>query len=300
MTLFPRARGKPRADRRIVCALALAVAAGPVTAASQQLPQPPATTTPDTATAPDGEPALLHHAVWEAGVLGRTVSGRAAWLRGRAGELRLEILAEPRDGRADHGAAHVTDELLRRQGEGWTFTASGTEAVTAGGDGPLLKPWGARWREAPAALATLLEQVVERVEAGPPVPDPRRDGERRTAGWRRPGLTATGAARVELPRLSPEMAVAVPTDDEAPPPLRAPRGCLRRDLVQRGRGRGADAEIVTFRWAGGQIGEPRLVVTSSRRTGSVALRHRGAQPVRHPGWETFVPVWPLADLIESP
>ena len=74
-------------------------------------------------------------------------------------------------------------------------------------------------------------------------------------------------------------------------PEAAPR--LRQRLSARGRGRGGPGEVLDAR--GGEDGW--VVLSSSRRPGSVRLGQIRHHPVVYPVREAFVPLWPLAELV---
>lgn len=71
---------------------------------------------------------------------------------------------------------------------------------------------------------------------------------------------------------------------------------LRARLAARGRGRGGPGEILHV--VRGPAGD--AVVTSTRRPGRLQLSPWRRIDVRYPLRESFVPLWPLAELLEFP
>jgi hypothetical protein len=261
----------------------------------------------------------LGTALWSIDVWGHHAGGALCWLEGEPGELRVEIGVLPTGDPRDSWLA----DLLARRGDGWTLTAASGTADRS--PAYLLKPWGRPWRRLPGGAADALREIVATLDAGPldrergafaafPRPAPDRP---RTRGWRRPGRR-DDRRHIEIPplRFDPaaadssdaagdRAAVQVPGDGGGTPPdpvaSRArDSGALRRSLVARGRGRGGAGELLALAWSTGKSGAWVLRVASSRRPGAVVLRPRGGRDVRYPGWEAFVPVWALAELLRFP
>jgi hypothetical protein len=201
---------------------------GLVTAPATAGAQPGAS--PDSSAAAGAESLILVLADWRVEALGRQAAGRAAWVTGPAGDLRVDLLVD--EAGADPGAGAPAD-LLTRAGRGWTL-------VTGQGDEGLYGAWDREWRTPPSGLAALARAVTDPAwstaagggsrrlvlaadpaatpeAAGAPVPAFRRAQARRGRGGGGPGerltvssLGTPGALRVRSSRRPGRLEV-VPT-----------------------------------------------------------------------------------------
>ena len=161
--------------------------------------------TPDSSAAAPAETLLLVLADWRVEALGRQASGRAAWVTGPAGDLRVDLMVD--DAGADPGAGAPAD-LLARVGRGWTL-------VAGQGDEGLYGAWDREWQAPPAGLAALARAVT----------DPAWSTAAGRSGSRRLVLAADPAA-------SPEVGGT-------------PVPAFRRAQARRGRGGGGPGERLT-------------------------------------------------------
>ncbi|MFO7610197.1 MAG: hypothetical protein R6X35_13595 [Candidatus Krumholzibacteriia bacterium] len=122
----------------------------------------------------------------------------------------------------------------------------------------VLQPWDREWRRLPADLAAGLRAVAQAVA------DPAGGGPRR---------------RHVLPPAGPSPG-------------------LRAALAARGRGRGGPGEVLTVVRRGDPAAGGALAVRSSRRPGSLTITALRSLPVAYAPDEVFVPLWPLADLLD--
>ncbi len=106
---------------------------------------------PDSSAEAGVEALILVLADWRVEALGRQAAGRAAWVTGPAGDLRVDLLVDDAD--ADPGAGAPGD-LLARAGRGWTL-------VTGQGDEGLYGAWDREWQAPPAGLAALARAVTD-------------------------------------------------------------------------------------------------------------------------------------------
>jgi hypothetical protein len=234
----------------------------------------------------------LNLASWQIRALGKLrASGSLCWIRGDGGEIRLEVAAWP----GSEPPESPLSVLLEREGEGWTMTSASSDAEDT--DRPLVKPWGAEWRNVHPQVAAVATAIVDAMEGDQAVEPSAQDGvltmpsaRDGRSGWRRPGSLRRAARRIELPA---EWDPGARADNRG-----EARGKLRSDLVERGRGRGAAAEILDLSWERSETETPCLRIVSSRRTGELRLERHSSLLVRHPGWETFVPIWTLGELLE--
>lgn len=123
----------------------------------------------------------------------------------------------------------------------------------------LLMPWGERWRSLEPRAHGLLSAVAGALAEPPPAPGAGR------------------SRRLTVP------------DPQTPD--------LRRRLAVRGRGRGGPGETLRLQWRD-RPGEPWLEIRSARRPGSLQFGAPSLVPVTYPAAESFVPLWPLRDLLE--
>ncbi|MBK7046093.1 MAG: hypothetical protein IPH48_06160 [bacterium] len=201
---------------------------GLVTAPATAGAQPGAS--PDSSAEAGAESLILVLADWRVEALGRQAAGRAAWVTGPAGDLRVDLLVD--EAGADPGAGAPAD-LLTRAGRGWTL-------VAGQGDEGLYGAWDREWRTPPSGLAALARAVTDPAwstaagggsrrlvlaadpaatpeAAGAPVPAFRRAQARRGRGGGGPGerltvssLGTPGALRVRSSRRPGRLEV-VPT-----------------------------------------------------------------------------------------
>ena len=245
----------------------------------------------------------LHVAGWRVTAFGERAHGVACWIAGADTALRLEILALS----DDVAVPDETDQrrrlttLLARRGDGWTYARAGRDLPG------LLNRWGERWRTVSPDLARLLQVISLTLSAGPPAADPRppavadkgRDDLPSASRWR---AAAPGRHRSPEPlvKLGGDLWLAQPGSETADPSEAQTTVRWRRDLVARGRGRGGLAEVVTLAWitSAGVTPWPQLAVRSVRRAGTLYLWPLATEPVLYPAVETFLPLWPLQQLLD--
>ena len=77
---------------------------------------------------------------------------------------------------------------------------------------------------------------------------------------------------------------------------------FRSEQIARGHGRGGLGEVLRLSWSADTEAAAgwSLEVRSTRRFGSLTIQPLGAQSVRYPLLETFVPLWSLQDLLALP
>lgn len=161
----------------------------------------------------------------------------------------------------------------------------GTVAVLVGVDGSL------RWEIAAAPDTSLTEMLARRGRGWTVVAGP--DGRGTLNAWGEEWRTLEeDVARVLAAATQAALAADVPRSVV----VRGEAPTLRERLAQRGTGRGGPGE--TLRLAPAAAGA--TVMTSSRRPGSLRLDVWRRLPVRYPVRESFVPLWPLLELLEFP
>ena len=281
-------RGRARAYWTAVVLLAALVGLWPAKVVAAQ---PKAGTDAAASTDPTAlQRGRLHSAIWRAEAFGRAVGGGACWLSGPDGALRIEAAS---DGVAG-GRDHWLPLLLLRSGDGWTFTHSGM-------GGGTLNRWGAEWRPAPGELTPVLLTVVATLEDGPGAElregrqRPTNSANARPVGgrrWRpllRQGKKATGEWKVAVAGVDTSAAGMV-------------HAAFRSEQIARGHGRGGRGEVLRLSWRAETEAAAgwSLEVRSTRRFGRLTIQPLGAQVVRYPLLETFVPLWPLVDLLALP
>lgn len=134
----------------------------------------------------------------------------------------------------------------------------GWTLVLPGAGDAVLQPWDREWRRLPADLAA--------------------------------GLRAVAGALADPAAGSPRRRHVLPPAGE-PPGFRAA-------LAARGRGRGGPGEVLTVVRRGDPAAGGALAVRSSRRPGSLTFTDLRGLPVSYRPDEAFVPLWPLADLLD--
>jgi hypothetical protein len=237
---------------------------------------------------------------WRVEAFGERAFGFWCWIAGDDAALRVELIRWPdaRDAPAANQWTTAFSELKQRQGEGWTYTRAAAEAPG------LFQRWGRRWRQVSPDLAALLSELAAALERGPSAPgwdfpasQPRPDPTPTAASdWRARSPDRRGVAP-KLWHVTGEFRIEDPEAANQPSATAAAR--WRRDLIARGQGRGGRCEIVTLRWQDGGVSPERaeLVVRSRRRVATLYLWPLTSEPVRYPVRETFLPLWPLAQLL---
>ncbi len=240
------------------------------------------------------ETGLLRFAGWRASFMGREEAGALCWLRSAEDRWRCEILAP----------GEVGDDrslLLERAGEGWTLIRADVDVATVQG-------WRRPFRELDARVAGAVGSVLAALDDPGFTPDvgcvARHAGDaaaRIPAGGRPAWFAAARKAvpddvfRIDLPLLravgADSLAAAAVGDDRA-------RSMVRSALESRARGRGAPVETWTCARLVNDGGAPRLRLSSSRRPGSLVLELRGTLPVAYHPDDVFLPLWPLAEVLE--
>jgi hypothetical protein len=119
-----------------------------------------------------------------------------------------------------------------------------------------------------------------------------------TRRWRATG-SLRGQPSPEVWRLTGEFWLRDPDEIAAPRIAETAAMLWRRDQVVRGRGRGGRIETVTLAWQDRDADNPRpeLVVRSRRRAGALYFWPLTASDVRYPPIETFLPMWPLDQIL---
>ncbi len=255
------------------------------------------------ATAASATAGLLQVAGWRVTAFGERAHGVTCWIAGADTALRLEILALPDavDAADEADQRRRLTALLMRRGDGWTYARAGRDLPG------LLNRWGERWRAVSPDLARLLQIIVATLSAGPPAADPdvlavAEAGRNDQPNLRRWRATAPERHRAQKPllQLGGDLWLADAGRESAGPSAAQTETRWRRDLVARGRGRGGLAEGVTLAWvtpadAGAR---PQLAVRSVRRAGTLYLWSLVAETVLYPPVETFLPIWPLEQILD--
>lgn len=175
---------------------------------------------------------------------------------------------------AESGGWPDRQDLMRRQGRGWTITSTP--------DGSFVQPWDGPWRELGGSAARSLGELIGRWLAG----DRSASGASGTRPDRWRPVEAWRPCPVVLREWTGLPADWRPVDDGP-----ATGGALRRRLVARGRGRGGDGLVLDLRWMGDD-----LVATTARWPGRIALRRTGNESAELPV-EAYLPLWPLAEFL---
>ena len=242
--------------------------------------------------------SILAAASWSGSVFSHRAGGYLCWLGDREGALRLEVVETPGESGAvaavrDADPLDMLDPLLTRTGNGWTLIL-GPEGTGT------LNAWDREWRKVPQGLAQVVRLVTVVLQEHPR--RPRFDfavaaGPR--SGWTgipRPVFAGSafpadqgeGSWRYQLPPLELDAAEQASATD------------FRSRLTSRGRGTGGAGEVVSLDWIPSADGERRaLVVTSSRRPGTLRLGPVRRMAVKSPEPEVFLPLWPLSQFLES-
>ena len=215
----------------------------------------------------------LHTATWRFQAWGRSVSGLACWICEVDGRWRLEVTLSD----ADNDSAVTPLTLLHQSGEGWTV-------VSADGIKTYMQPWRKKLESIPPADADRVVALMALAEKGTGVVSVLES------------LGAQVRARVGRRAVS-----RLPWADDTNPVealvvdwSNTSGSHLRGVLEGRGRGRGGPGEIWSLTFAG--PGTSRL--SSSRRHGVLYLEYGRDWPAHYDPEEVFVPLWPLAELLD--
>lgn len=218
-----------------------------------------------------GSPATEGVAGWRLDSPLVSAAGTALWLVDGAGSWRVEI------GQATEHHPDVED-LLTRQGTGWTLACAGPAAV-------LMQAWGEPWQEVDGAMAATVARLLARwggqITAMPAAPPAAR------RPWRAASGRAPAAQTLTIDQLP--AAWSVPGEPLAHQDCRS---ALRRALTLRGRGRGGPGlrlDVTTAPSGGLELTSPRWPATVHLEP--AVLNHRSDVPP-----EAFLPIWSLADL----
>jgi hypothetical protein len=238
---------------------------------------------------------------WRIEALGERIDGGACWITGVDAALRIEIvrLPGPLDPVDDRQQQELLASLKQRRGDGWTYAKSASVAPG------LLQSWGRRWRQVSPDLASLLRTLATALAGGAEALETDAGAYRaepRVAGAANGRWRSTAPARdrpAAITQLSVEFWLRDPDDAAAARSVDRAERLWRRDLVARGRGRGGLIETVTLAWQSGGKDDARseLVVRSRRRAGALYLWPLSATEVRYPPDETFLPLWPLEQIL---
>jgi len=210
-------------------------------------------------------PGRIHLAEYRASVFAHRESGSFLWLAGPSGLLRLEI-------RRGDGQGVLT-ALLGQEGQGWTAILDGAENGT-------INAWGESWHQAPAGLGQVVRIVSEVLQSGVPSSDV-------TVGpWRCRGADDR-SMKYRIGALGGSVGSGSGKSD------------FRERLTRRGLGRGDRDELLELKWVVAAMDTTAwLMVRSTRRPGKLELAQQYSREVVYAMPETFVPLWPLARLVE--
>ena len=250
-----------------------------------------------------GEPPTGHSYLsatsWTASAYSRHAGGIICWLPGKDGSLRIEISEGPAVsvGPASGSGTDPLENLesvLTWAGDGWTM-------ILGPDDSGTLNAWGREWRHVPLGLAQMARLVTVALHDYPA---------------RRPEFSfasSTGLscqwARIPQPHflvspVIPDRCESTWSYQLSPLELEdggnIPQPVFRDNMVARGRGTGGRGEVVSLKWFS-QPGIERygLVITSSRRPGTLRLEPPRDLAVNTPEPEVFAPLWPLSQFIET-
>jgi hypothetical protein len=235
----------------------------------------------------------LYFAKWGLSVWGAEEKGAVCWLRAEGGRLRLDVARDLSGGRGEPDL----NQLLHRQGEGWTL------AIPVPGSGTF-NTWGKEWKKVRGDLARWAELLTGLLERGPSLNQVQLpSGVQLLAPvattcqrprWLESLSEPVFSTRVQLPAWQFE-----PISEEGIATLGSVTS-FRSVMRARGRGRGADKEILTIRWDPGRVQTSAIgaSITSSRRGGRLLIEALQEVPVRYSYPESFLPLWPLAESID--
>jgi hypothetical protein len=241
------------------------------------------------------ESARVTSARWTASAFSHHAAGSLCWIRAQDGSLRVEVLLENGEAPDEPQVPGIPAgpdlaPLFSRTGEGWTL-------VLGPGEEGTLNPWDREWRQVPAGLAQLARLVTTYVDVFPERPSGYSSSCSQPTGRiyqprvLRSGddLSPAGVDRFELAPLGL---------DENPDDF---RNSFRRNLTDRGRGRGGPGEMIVLRWdQAGNQDSPGLTIRSSRRPGELHLEGPVQKAISSPDPEVFLPLWPLSQFFEIP
>jgi len=213
----------------------------------------------------------LHTATWRFQAWGRSVSGLACWISEVDGRWRLEVAT------SDDDSADTPASLLYQIGDGWTV-------VSVDGSKTYMQPWRDKLESIPTADADRIVALLALAQKGSgavPVLE--------TLG----AHVGTGAGRRVVSRM-PWTDDKIVAEALAVHWSNASGSHLRGVLEERGRGRGGPGEIWSLIFTG--PGNSRL--SSSRRSGILHLDGGRDWPAHYDPDEVFVPLWPLAELLD--
>jgi hypothetical protein len=228
---------------------------------------------------------------WLISALGESVQGFLCLVEDEEGNLRAEILINSRSGQGQVPADSVLPELLQQSGEGYTLILGDNNDGT-------YNPWRQRWETLDPALGNWIRVLGNGIqETFVAIPGARKleaTGSLRASGRRFGGPSAIEIGQVHRFQL-------MSWSESDPRPGSVPeKPNFRKQLVERHSGRGGDGEILQLVLASNSGTADWLVATSSRKPGRLVL----GPPVRYPtgplDLEVFIPLWPLADLLEIP
>ncbi len=213
-------------------------------------------------------PGSLHSVNYRASAFSYHDHGTLVWLNGPDGMMRLDIR---RGGTTAQGRNRLT-ALMEQNGEGWTAVFGGETAGT-------INAWGEQWRQPPDGLVRAARLIATVLDSGPPAFTPAK------RPWR------AGSNRVATRKYG------IPSLTQANEPGAAVVS-FRRTQVDRGMGRGGDGDILELAWsAAGSVGSSYLRVRSTKRPGQLELTPDATYQVVFAMPETFVPLWPMGQLV---
>ena len=256
---------------------------------------------PDRSSLADQPPTGQSHltaAYWTASAYSRHAGGIICWLPGKDGSLRVEVSDSPAvsDGSALGAGGNPFDNLesvLNWTGDGWTM-------ILGPDDSGTLNAWGREWREVPLGLAQIARLVTASLQV---YPDQRPD-------FSFASFTGPQCRLARIPH--PHFLVSQPPPDRCESSWHYQLSSLeleaekdpagrnfRGNMVARGRGTGGRGEVVSLDWFSRTgIEGYGLVITSSRRPGTLRLEPPRDLAVKTPEPEVFLPLWPLSQFLE--
>lgn len=251
-----------------------------------------------------GEPATgqsyLTATTWTASAYSRHAGGIICWLPGKDGSLRIEISDAPAVSAGSVSGSATTDPLenlesiLTWTGDGWTMILGPDDTGT-------LNAWGREWRHVPVGLAQMARLVTLSLRDYP-----ARRPEFSFASFTGPQcrwaripqprflMTAANPDRCESTWFYQLASLELEVEGTSKTPV------FRGDMVSRGLGTGGRGEVVSLEWFSKPgIERYGLVITSSRRPGTLKLEPPRDLAVKTPEPEVFAPLWPLSQFIET-
>ncbi len=250
-----------------------------------------------------GQPGTGHSQLtatsWSASAYSRHAGGIICWLQGEDGSLRVEVGNSPAASEEPVSSPNTDplaglETVLNWTGEGWTL-------ILGPDDSGTLNEWGREWRQVPPSLAQVARLVTVSFQNYP--------HQRPEFSFAFPTGPQCRLARIPHPRYHVSRSSPAQCEDtwhyqlsllELEGEENTTGAGFRDGMVTRGRGTGGRGEVLSLAWfREPDIAAYGLVVSSSRRPGTLRL-----EPPRHlavitPESEVFLPLWPLSQFIET-